>query len=113
VWFTRKRQPPIRSLVCESSVQPGELRFVDLLRIDGEVHGHDLAVGGGSALLANNEKAPVDGRVKAGHVIISVPGPIHGDGLLELQPGISFVGDFCMACWKCTTVPEPTANCDP
>jgi cytoskeletal protein CcmA (bactofilin family) len=95
MWFTRKRQPPIRSLVCEGSVVRGELRFVDGLRIDGEVHGDVLAVGGANSLLVVSEKALVHGKVKAGHVIISgkVIGPIHCDDLLELQPKARVVGD--------------------
>ena len=95
MWFTRKRQPPIRSLVCEGSVVRGELRFVEGLRIDGEVIGDVLAVGAARSLLVISEKARVHGKVKAGHVIISgeVVGPIHCDDLLELQPKARVVGD--------------------
>jgi cytoskeletal protein CcmA (bactofilin family) len=95
MWFTRKRQPPIRSLVCEGTVVQGGLRFVDGLRIDGEVHGDVLAVPGGHSLLVISEKARVHGKVKAEHVIISgeVLGPIHCDELLELQPKARVVGD--------------------
>jgi cytoskeletal protein CcmA (bactofilin family) len=95
MWFNRKRQPPIRSLVCDGSVVRGELRFVDGLRIDGEVHGDVLAVGGANSLLVISEKARVHDRVKAGHVIINgqVLGPIHCDDLLELQPKARVVGD--------------------
>jgi cytoskeletal protein CcmA (bactofilin family) len=95
MWFKRKRQPPIRSLVCEGTVVQGSLRFVDGLRIDGEVHGDVLATPGGHTLLVISEKARVHGKVKAEHVIISgeVVGPIHCDDLLELQPKARVVGD--------------------
>jgi cytoskeletal protein CcmA (bactofilin family) len=95
MWFNRKRQPPIRSLVCEGSVVRGEMRFVDGLRIDGEVHGDVLAAAGSNSLLVISEKARVLGKVKAGHVIISgeVVGPIHCENLLELQPKARVVGD--------------------
>lgn len=95
MWFTKKRPPPIRSLVCEGSVLHGELRFVDGLRIDGEVHGDVLAVAGGHSLLVISEKARVHGKVKAEHVIIGgeVVGPIHCDELLELQPHARVLGD--------------------
>lgn len=95
MWFTRKRQPPIRSLVCDGTVVQGSLRFVDGLRIDGEVHGDVLATPGGHTLLVISEKARVHGKVKAEHVIISgeVVGPIHCDELLELQPKARVVGD--------------------
>lgn len=94
-WFTRKRPPPIRSLVCEGSVVHGELHFVDGLRIDGEVHGDVLALPGGHSLLVISEKARVHGKVKAEHVIIGgeVLGPVHCDELLELQPKARIVGD--------------------
>jgi cytoskeletal protein CcmA (bactofilin family) len=95
MWFKRRRQPPIRSLVCEGSVVRGELRFVDGLRIDGEVHGDVLATSGTNSLLVISENARVHGKVKAGHVIISgeVFGPIHCDELLELQPKARVVGN--------------------
>jgi len=97
MWFKRKRPPPIRSLVCEGSVVHGELRFVDGLRIDGEVQGDVLAVPGSHSLLVISEKARVHGKVIAEHVIISgeVHGPIHCDGLLELHPKARIVGNVC------------------
>jgi cytoskeletal protein CcmA (bactofilin family) len=95
MWFTRKRQPPIRSLVCDGTVVHGALRFVDGLRVDGEVHGDVLAVPGGHSLRVISEKARVHGKVKAERVIISgeVLGPIHCDELLELHPKARVVGD--------------------
>jgi cytoskeletal protein CcmA (bactofilin family) len=95
MWFKRNRPPPIRSLVCEGSVVNGELRFVDGLRVDGEVRGDVLAVSGGRSLLVISEKARVHGKVMAEHVIISgeVHGPIQCDGLLELQPTARIVGN--------------------
>jgi cytoskeletal protein CcmA (bactofilin family) len=95
MWFTRKRQPPIRSLVCEGTVVHGALRFVDGLRIDGEVHGDVQALPGGHSLLVIGEKARVHGKVKAEHVIINgeALGPIHCDELPELQPKARDVRD--------------------
>ena len=90
-----KKQPPIRSLVGEGTVIHGELRFSEGLRIDGEVHGDVVAVGGERSLLVVSEKARVHGKVKAGHVIIngSVAGPVEADELLELQPKARIEGD--------------------
>lgn len=90
-----KKQPPIRSLVGEGTVIHGELRFSEGLRIDGEVHGDVVAVGGERSLLVVSEKARVLGKVKAGHVIIngSVAGPVEADELLELQPKARIEGD--------------------
>jgi cytoskeletal protein CcmA (bactofilin family) len=95
MWFARKRQAPIRSLISEGTVLQGELRFVDGLRIDGEVHGDVLAAAGGQGLLVISEKARVHGKVKAAHVIISgqVLGPVECEELLELQPSARVVGD--------------------
>lgn len=95
MWFSARKQPPIRSLVGEGTVLRGDLRFVDGLRIDGEVHGDVTAGGDARSLLVVGENARVHGKVKAGHVIINgvVVGPVHADELLELQPKARITGD--------------------
>lgn len=95
MWFGKKAQPPIRSLVGEGTVLHGELRFHEGLRIDGEVHGDVLAAGDVRSILVISEKARVHGKVKASHVIINgeVHGPVHSDEQLELQPRARIVGD--------------------
>ncbi|MFY9513935.1 MAG: polymer-forming cytoskeletal protein [Rubrivivax sp.] len=95
MWFGKKAQPPIRSLVGEGTVVHGELRFAEGLRIDGEVHGDVLASGDARSILVISEKARVHGKVKASHVIINgeVHGPVHSDEMLELQPKARIVGD--------------------
>jgi cytoskeletal protein CcmA (bactofilin family) len=95
MWFTSKKQPPIRSLVGEGTVVRGDLHFSDGLRIDGEVHGSVIATGEGPSLLVISEKARVHGKVKAGHVIITgtVHGPLQADEFLEMQPTARIVGD--------------------
>lgn len=94
-WFGKKRPPPIRSLVCEGSVVQGQIRFIDGLRIDGEVHGDVLCAASGPSLLVVSENARVYGKVKAGHVIINgeVRGPITAMELLELQPKARIFGE--------------------
>lgn len=91
----KRKQPPIRSLVGEGTVITGELRFTDGLRIDGEVRGDVIAMGGERNLVVISEKARVHGKVKGGHVIVSgeVHGPVQSDELLELQPGAKVMGD--------------------
>jgi cytoskeletal protein CcmA (bactofilin family) len=95
MWFSRKKQPPIRSLIGEGTAVHGELRFVDGLRIDGEVHGDVVASGDTPSLLVISEKARILGKVIAGHVIINgeVQGPVVSVELLELQPKARIVGD--------------------
>jgi len=95
MWFGKKAQPPIRSLVGEGMVVSGELRFAEGLRIDGEVHGDVVAVGDGRSILVISERARVHGKVKASHVIINgeIHGPVFSDELLELQPKARIVGD--------------------
>lgn len=93
--FGRKAQPPIRSLVGEGTVLTGELRFVEGLRVDGEVHGNIVADPTQQSILVISEKARVIGKVNAGHVIISgeVIGPVVSDELLEMQPKARIEGD--------------------
>ena len=93
--FSKKKQPPIRTLIGEGTQIQGELRFTDGLRIDGEVIGDVVAVGDVPSILVISEKARVTGRVRGGHVIINgqVNGPIQSDELLELQPQARIVGD--------------------
>lgn len=95
MFSSKKKQPPIRTLIGEGTVIQGEVRFTEGLRIDGEVHGDVLATGEGHSILVISEKARVHGKVKAAHVIIngSVAGPVLSDGLLELQPKARIVGD--------------------
>ncbi|HEX7688683.1 MAG TPA: polymer-forming cytoskeletal protein [Burkholderiaceae bacterium] len=94
MWFNRKKQPPIRSLIGEGTVVQGELRFDQGLRIDGEVVG-DVVASESQSLLVISENARVQGKVLAGHVIINgkVDGPVVATQLLELQPKARIVGD--------------------
>jgi cytoskeletal protein CcmA (bactofilin family) len=94
--FSKKKQPPIRTLIGEGTVVHGELRFTEGLRIDGEVRGDVLAAGEGHSILVISEKARVTGKVSAAHVIVNgcVEGPIVCDELLELQPRARIVGDI-------------------
>jgi cytoskeletal protein CcmA (bactofilin family) len=93
--FGKKAQPPIRTLVGEGTVIQGELRFVEGLRIDGEVQGNVTAIGDGHSILVISEKARVTGKVTGGHVIINgtVNGPVQSTQLLELQPKAVILGE--------------------
>ena len=82
--FGRKKQLAIRTLVGEGTVVQGELRFGDGLRIDGHVQG-DVVATSSRSLLVISSQARVDGKIKAGHVILSgtvTGGPIVCDELL-------------------------------
>ena len=96
MWPGKKKQPPIRSLISEGTVLEGVVRFIDGLRIDGEVVGDVIAVDGGHSIVVISEKARVRGKVKADHVIVNgeVTGPIECDELLELQPRARVTGDI-------------------
>jgi cytoskeletal protein CcmA (bactofilin family) len=95
MWFSRKKQPPIRSLIGEGTAVHGELRFSEGLRVDGEVIGDVIAAGDGASLLVISENARIMGKVIAGHVIINgeVHGPVASSDLLELQPKARIIGD--------------------
>lgn len=92
--FGKKKQPPIRSLIGEGTIVQGELRFSEGLRIDGEVLG-DVIATGEHTMLVISENARVQGKVKAGHVIINgtVVGPLESNELLEIQPKARICGD--------------------
>jgi cytoskeletal protein CcmA (bactofilin family) len=93
--FRRKAQPAIRSLIGETTVVTGDVRFRDGLRIDGQVNGSLIADASARSLVVISEKARVRGKVNAGHVIINgeVLGPIASSEMLELQPKARVVGD--------------------
>jgi cytoskeletal protein CcmA (bactofilin family) len=95
LWTSKRKQPPIRTLVGEGTVMTGEVRFSDGIRIDGEVRGDVTATGAAHSLVVISENARVHGKVRAGHVIINgeVNGPVHSDELLELQPNARINGD--------------------
>jgi cytoskeletal protein CcmA (bactofilin family) len=95
MFFSRKTQPPIRTLIGEGTVFTGELSFHDGLRIDGEVVGDVVAFSEARTLVVISEKARVKGKVKASHVIINgeVMGPVVCEELLELQPHAKVIGD--------------------
>ncbi|MCM5682094.1 polymer-forming cytoskeletal protein [Schlegelella sp. S2-27] len=93
--FGKKKQPPIRTLIGEGTRIEGRLAFTDALRIDGEVVGDVVGSDDAPTLLVISEKARVNGKVKARHVIINgtVEGPVESDELLELQPKARIYGD--------------------
>mgnify|MGYP006350375273 CR=1 FL=1 len=93
--FGKQKQPPIRTLIGEGTVIRGELRFVDGLRIDGEVIGDVIAADEQSSILVISETASVSGQIHADHVIINgtIKGPVFAFELLELQPKARIEGD--------------------
>ena len=86
--FSRKKQPPIKSLVAQGTKIEGNVHFVEGMRIDGEVVGDIRASAGQPSILVISETARIEGTVHADHVIINgeVVGPVHAAELLELQP---------------------------
>lgn len=93
--FSKKKQPPIKSLIAQGSKIEGNLRFTDGLRVDGEVVGDIHANAEQPSLLVISESAQVTGQVHADHVIINgtVNGPVLANELLELQPKANITGD--------------------
>jgi cytoskeletal protein CcmA (bactofilin family) len=96
VWFQNKgKHPTIRTIVGEGSTITGELRFTDGVRIDGEVHGDVIGDGPAPTVVVIGEKARIEGKVKARHIIISgeVRGAVEAHELLELRPSARIDGD--------------------
>lgn len=93
--FSKKKQPPIRTLIGEGTTIRGEVNFTEGLRIDGEIVGDVSGIGDGPSILVISEKARVSGKVKAGHVIVNgeINGPVESTDLLELQPRARITGD--------------------
>lgn len=93
--FSRKKQPPIKSLIAQGTRIEGDVHFADGLRIDGEVVGNIRAGSEQSSILVISENARVEGMVHADHVIINgqVIGTVHAAELLELQPKAQVKGD--------------------
>jgi len=93
--FSRKKQPPIKSLVAQGTRVNGDVLFADGIRIDGEVVGDVRAVPDLPSILVVSESAKVQGALHAVHVIINgtVEGPVHATELLELQPKARITGD--------------------
>jgi cytoskeletal protein CcmA (bactofilin family) len=93
--FTKKKQPPIKSLIAQGSRIEGNFMFTDGLRVDGEVSGDIRANEDKPSILVISETANVTGALHADHVIINgrVNGPVHADELLELQPKAQIHGD--------------------
>lgn len=93
--FGKKKQPPIKSLIATGTRIEGSLKFIDGLRVDGEVVGDIRALDDKPSILVISESATVTGSVHADHVIINgrVKGPVHASELLELQPKAKIEGD--------------------
>ena len=93
--FGKKAQPPIKSLIASGSRIEGDIKFIEGLRVDGEVYGDIRANPEQSSLLVISEAATVQGEIHADHVIINgtVRGPVPARELLELQPKAQIEGD--------------------
>jgi cytoskeletal protein CcmA (bactofilin family) len=92
MWFQNKgKHPTIRTIVGEGSTIVGELRFTDGVRIDGEVRGDVIGDAATPTVVVIGEKARIEGKVKARHIIVSgeVRGAVESHELLELRPSIS------------------------
>jgi cytoskeletal protein CcmA (bactofilin family) len=93
--FSRKKQPPIKSLLSAGCRLLGNFQFVDGLRLDGSVQGDITGLPDAPSILVIAETAEVIGSVTADHIIINgkVLGPVHARHLLELQPKAHISGD--------------------
>jgi cytoskeletal protein CcmA (bactofilin family) len=93
--FSRKKQPPIKSLIAQGTQIRGDVHFADGLRIDGEVVGDIRTDLNQPSILVISELAKVEGAIHADHVIINgqVNGPVHAAELLELQPRAKITGN--------------------
>ena len=92
--FSRKKQPPIKSLIAHGTRIEGNVLFEEGIRIDGDVVGDIRASTEQPSILVISETARWR-AVHADHVIVngSVVGPVHAAELLELQPKARITGN--------------------
>ncbi|MCE1194715.1 MAG: polymer-forming cytoskeletal protein [Acidovorax sp.] len=93
--FSRKKQPPIKSLIAQGTRIEGDVLFAEGMRIDGHVVGDIRAAAEQPSILVISETAQVEGAIHADHVIVNgqVVGPVHAAELLELQPRAKITGN--------------------
>jgi cytoskeletal protein CcmA (bactofilin family) len=93
--FSRNKQPPIKSLIAESSRIEGHLNFSEGLRIDGTILGNITSPEDVPSILVISQTAVVTGEIHADHIIINgeVNGPVYARVILELQPKARIHGD--------------------
>ena len=93
--FSRNKQPPIKSLIAESSRIEGHLNFSEGLRIDGTITGNITSPEDVPSILVISQTAVVTGEIHADHIIINgeVNGPVYARVMLELQPKARIHGD--------------------
>jgi len=93
--FNRNKQPPIKSLIAESSRIEGHLNFSEGLRIDGTILGNITSPEDVPSILVISQTAVVTGEIHADHIIINgeVNGPVYARVILELQPKARIHGD--------------------
>lgn len=93
--FSRKKPPPIKSLIAQGTQVQGDVLFAEGLRIDGDIAG-DVRSNDEPSMLVVSETARVEGALHAAHVIINgqVVGPVYATELLELQPKARITGNL-------------------
>ena len=67
--FSRKKQPPIKSLVAQGTKIEGNVHFAEGMRIDGDVVGDIRAAADQPSILVISETARDQGAVIAGQLI--------------------------------------------
>jgi cytoskeletal protein CcmA (bactofilin family) len=93
--FSRKKPPPIKSLLAAGCQVVGDFRFADGLRLDGSIRGDVIGLTDAPSILVIAETAEVTGAITADHVIVNgtVNGTVHARHMLELQPKARITGD--------------------
>jgi cytoskeletal protein CcmA (bactofilin family) len=93
--FSRKKQPPIKSLLAAGCRVVGDFQFTDGLRLDGSIQGDIIGLPDAPSILVIAETAEVNGGITADHVIVNgaVHGSVHARHMLELQPKARITGD--------------------
>lgn len=92
---SRKKHPPIQTLVGTQAVVRGDVRFKGGFHIDGKVEGDVHCEDADKSFLSISDTGCVEGSVRVPRVVLNgtVKGDVISDGRLELGPTARVVGD--------------------
>lgn len=92
---SRKKHPPIQTLVGAQAVVRGDVRFKGGFHIDGKVEGDVQCQDTDKSFLSISDTGCVEGSVRVPRLVLNgtVKGDVISEGRLELGPTARVIGD--------------------